>query len=248
MWEAIDNQQELDLRSSRVASFDEIHELWMEGKLNWTAELSLVNEAGGGRGAVGRLTDRCNPIQYDPTRVKHKQIWNYDELCGNCWKAVVASPDFTKFHADLSYHCHSQSCNMSSALWSANGSGLPHSLLLAAQHRRFLQAMGALAWTRHQPTCLALAPISCQTRCVGASQDSLEKESLAHPATTLRTIQTSIGHHALLVLRQRCARKLVQRAEQLASVQSAVNPWAMRVAAIYRWRAGTVTCVSIARS
>ena len=76
--EASDNKQELDLRGSRLASFDETHELWMQGKLNWTiAELSLKNTTAGGRGAVGRLTERCNMIQYDdPTRVKHKQIRN----------------------------------------------------------------------------------------------------------------------------------------------------------------------------
>lgn len=151
----------------------------------------------------------------------------------------MASPDFTySFIQIWVHHC-------------LNGSdihGFTVFLATVAQHWRFLQVMGALAWTQHQPPCSALALTSCQTRCVGASQDSLEKESLAHHATTLRTIQTSIGHHALLVLRQRCARKLVQRAKKLASVQRAVNPWAMRVAAIYRWRAGTVTCVSIARS
>ena len=133
----------------------------------------------------------------------------------------MASPDFTKFHADLSYiiyHCHSQSCKMSSALWSANGSGLPHSLLRLHNTAVPFQAMGALAWTQHQPTCLALALTSCQLRCVGASQDSLEKEPIAYHVAANRTAKISIGHTAPLVLRQRCSRKLLQ---QLASVLNA---------------------------
>ena len=73
--EASDNKHELDLRGSKLASFDEVRELWTQGKLNWTTELR--NTTAGGRGAVGRLTDRCNMIQYDdPTRIKHKQIRN----------------------------------------------------------------------------------------------------------------------------------------------------------------------------
>ena len=73
--EASDNKQELDLRGSKLASFDEVRELWTQGKLNWTTELR--NTTAGGRGAVGWLTDRCNMIQYDdPTRIKHKQIRN----------------------------------------------------------------------------------------------------------------------------------------------------------------------------
>ena len=129
------------------------------------------------------------------------------------------------------YHCHSQSCKMSSASMDRVYMGLPHSLLLLHNTWRFLQAMGALAWTQHQPTCLALALISCQTRCAGASQDSLETEPLANHATTLRTMNTSTGHHAPVVLRQRCARKLQQTAKQLASVQGAMNAWVTRVAA-----------------
>lgn len=75
--EASDNKQGLDLRGSRLANFDETRELWTRGKLNWTAELSLRNATGGGGGgAVAWLTKRCNSIQYDPTRVKHKQARN----------------------------------------------------------------------------------------------------------------------------------------------------------------------------
>ena len=52
-WEASDNKQELDLRGSRLASFDETRQLWTQGKLNWTtAELSLKNATGGGGGRL----------------------------------------------------------------------------------------------------------------------------------------------------------------------------------------------------
>lgn len=47
-WKVIDRKQELDLRSSRLANFDEMYELRMEGKLHWTADLTLRNESAGG--------------------------------------------------------------------------------------------------------------------------------------------------------------------------------------------------------
>ena len=47
-WKVIDKKQELDLRSSTLANLDEMYELWMEGKLHWTAVLTLRNESAGG--------------------------------------------------------------------------------------------------------------------------------------------------------------------------------------------------------
>ncbi len=94
-WEASDDKQELDLRGSRLASFDETRELWTQGKLNWTAELSLKNATGGGGGgAVAQLTERCNMIQYDPTCVKHKQIRNDLKTAGKPPWPHQTSPSF----------------------------------------------------------------------------------------------------------------------------------------------------------
>ena len=77
--EASDNKQELDLRGSRLASFDETRELWTQGKLNWTtAELSLKNATGGGGG--GWPVNR--QMQHDPTHVKNKQIRKYFGTAG----------------------------------------------------------------------------------------------------------------------------------------------------------------------
>lgn len=54
VWEAIEKKQELDLRSSRLASFDEIRELRMEGKLNWTSHPTTLQNAEGGGAVVGQ--------------------------------------------------------------------------------------------------------------------------------------------------------------------------------------------------
>ena len=132
---------------------------------------------------------------------------------GMIWKLLESRHVLTRLHLDSLSWFHTDFVSVAQHDW------------------RSLQAMGALAWTQHQPTCLALALISCQTRCAGASQDSLETEPLANHATTLRTMNTSTGHHAPVVLRQRCARKLQQTAKQLASVQGTMNAWATFVAA-----------------
>lgn len=48
--EAIDNKLELDLRGSSLASSDEMHELFMLGKLKRTADLSVRNDSEGALG------------------------------------------------------------------------------------------------------------------------------------------------------------------------------------------------------
>ena len=92
-----------------------------------------------------------------------------------------------------------------------------------------LQAMDAMAWTQHQPTCLALVGTSCLTICACASRDSLEKEPIAHLATILRTMETSISRFAKLVPLKCLQIKLVQKnvpTRQLAGAHRAANAWA----------------------
>ena len=91
-WEASDNKQELDLRGSRLASFDETRELWTKGKLNWTAELSLRNAKGGGGGRGGCPVNR--EMQHDPTCVKHNQVRNDLKTAGKPSWPHQTSPSF----------------------------------------------------------------------------------------------------------------------------------------------------------
>jgi len=72
--QASDNKQELDLRGSRLASFNETRELWTQGKLNWTAELSLRNEAGG-YGCFGLDPASTSLLGFGPDLLP-------DEMCG----------------------------------------------------------------------------------------------------------------------------------------------------------------------
>jgi len=72
--QASDNKQELDLRGSRLASFDETHELWMQGKFNWTTELSARNTTAG-YGCFGLDPASTTLLGFGPDLLP-------DEMCG----------------------------------------------------------------------------------------------------------------------------------------------------------------------
>ena len=54
---AVDNKMDLDLRSTKLANFDEPLELFDAGELHLTQRLSWTSEVAGARGAIGKGFD-----------------------------------------------------------------------------------------------------------------------------------------------------------------------------------------------
>lgn len=91
VWEAIEKKQELDLRSSRLASFDEMYELRMAGKLNWTAHLTSQNAEGAGA-VVGQLSGP------DATCSNMIQPVSNTNRFGIIWKLPESRYGFIRLH------------------------------------------------------------------------------------------------------------------------------------------------------
>ena len=57
---AVDNQMDLDLRSTKLANVHEPLKLFDAGKLHLTQRLSWTSEAEGASGAIGKGSSFCN--------------------------------------------------------------------------------------------------------------------------------------------------------------------------------------------